>query len=214
MVNDGGSGYSFWQLRVADPVKGLQMSGNNGRGGLGLPGIKERLVEVSSPCAILKDTIERIPESQIFERSIVARTPLTSWLSHHDGRLALVGDSAHGMHPCIGQGANCAFESAAVIVDTLSKVYDATKATKASDWNTALQEYQKKRMVRSNLIQQYANCIGVLQATGEDFFSKSEKEMMQDWILRHDPKEEPPKSIVETLDSFDIFQQSGVSPLW
>jgi 2-polyprenyl-6-methoxyphenol hydroxylase-like FAD-dependent oxidoreductase len=39
---------------------------------------------------------------------------LPTWIR---GRVALVGDSAHGMHPNILQGADSAFESDAAIVE-------------------------------------------------------------------------------------------------
>ncbi|KAL7532926.1 hypothetical protein ACHAWF_006321 [Thalassiosira exigua] len=100
MLNDGGAGYTFWQFRVTgDPKRAMELSGNGGRGGLGLPGVKQRLVNIASKtCPTVAGAIEAIPEEQIFERCIVARCGVPSWLSP-GGRVALVGDSAHGMHP-------------------------------------------------------------------------------------------------------------------
>jgi hypothetical protein len=40
MINDGGNGYTFWQFCLADPVKALAPSGNEGRGGPGTRGSK------------------------------------------------------------------------------------------------------------------------------------------------------------------------------
>jgi len=45
MMNDVGGGQTFWQLRVTDPQKMMALSGSRGRGGLGLPGCKARLLE-------------------------------------------------------------------------------------------------------------------------------------------------------------------------
>ena len=123
MISDGGSNYSFWQFRVSDLQQSMELSGNNGRGGLGLKNVKSKLVAVAeqSGCDLVTNTIQSIPESQIFERSIVAHSSLPTWLSSK-GNVALVGDSAHGMHPNIAQGANSAFESASVVVTELRRV--------------------------------------------------------------------------------------------
>lgn len=99
MINDGGGGQSFWQFRVADPEMALSLSANKGRGGLGLKGVKEALLPLAKPCELVFKAIDCIPESQIFERSIVGRKPASTWLSTK-GRVALVGDSAHGKSLC------------------------------------------------------------------------------------------------------------------
>jgi len=98
MLNDGGGGYTFFQLRISDSEKALALSGNHGRGGLGLSGVIQRLLQVVKSHRDVSLTLESIPESQLFERSIVGRSPLTTWLSHRK-RVVLVGDSAHSMHP-------------------------------------------------------------------------------------------------------------------
>lgn len=206
MINDGGSGYTFWQLRLADPVKGMALSGNKGRGGLGLPGAKERLLPlVNEICDDVANTIRAIPEEQIFERSIVGRYPLDSWLSE-GGRLVLVGDSAHGMHPNIGQGANQGFISAALIVKMLR--------TNPGDHKKALGEFERMRKPRAEIVQQFANAMGVLQATGQQVFSQQEMQDMMGWIIRNDDAESAPVSIVEFLKDYDPCNQPGVSKLW
>ncbi len=98
MINDGGGGYTFFQLRISDSEKALSLSGSKGRGGLGLPGTLERLLPLVQPCKDVTSVLSSIPEGQIFERCIVGRGPVATWLSKGK-RIALVGDSAHGMHP-------------------------------------------------------------------------------------------------------------------
>jgi hypothetical protein len=55
----------------------MEVSGNHGRGGLGLPGVKEQLLAlVTGTRDDVASAIQAIPEEQIFERSIVGRYPL------------------------------------------------------------------------------------------------------------------------------------------
>ena len=98
MLNDGGGGYTFFQLRISDSNKAQALSGNNGRGGLGLPGALEKLLPIVKPCKDVTLALENIPEEQLFERCIVGRRAAPTWLSAGK-KVALVGDSAHGMHP-------------------------------------------------------------------------------------------------------------------
>ena len=211
MLNDGGSGQTFWQFRLADAEAALGLSGNNGRGGLGLPGVKQGLLPVSKVCTDVHGAIEAIPECQIFERSIVGRYPLATWRSE-GGRVALVGDSAHGMHPNVGQGANSAFESAIAVVNAL----EAAHRGGSRDWRTALKAFEAARKPRADLVQSFANMSGVAQASGVELVSKASLAQMMHWICSSsDPATDaPPADIVKLLENFEPCDYAGVSPLW
>ena len=100
-LNDCGCSHTFWQLRVTEPDKALALSGSSGRGGLGLSGVKEALLPVISSSTIMTSALKNTPEEQIFERCILASLPADTWRSV-GGKVALVGDAAHAMHPNVG----------------------------------------------------------------------------------------------------------------
>lgn len=213
MLNDGGSGYTFWQFRVSDLKHSMELSGNNGRGGLGLPCVKDKLVRIAKEsCETVANAIEAIPEGQIFERSIVGHSSLPSWRSP-GGRVALVGDAAHGMHPNIAQGANSAFESAAAIVKVLCH-----ECVEVSTLPQAMKAYEEARKPRADLVQGFANALGVSQASGNNAFHDcpAASAKMMDWIRSsRDPmKYPPPKEVTNILNQFDPLKEKGVSRLW
>ncbi|KAI5801293.1 hypothetical protein EDC01DRAFT_764793 [Geopyxis carbonaria] len=80
---------------------------------------------------------------------------LSSW---HSGRIALVGDAVHKMTPEMGQGANAAIESAAVLANELVRLLATTTANAKSSSKSggigrqqlaqALQRYQNARKKR------------------------------------------------------------------
>ncbi|MCK8642381.1 alpha/beta hydrolase fold domain-containing protein [Mycobacterium colombiense] len=71
------------------------------------------------------------------------RYPLTEWVR---GRVALLGDAVHPMHPFLAQGACQAIEDAAVLSHVLGKHGDA-------DIPAALTEYQRRRLPRASQVQ-------------------------------------------------------------
>lgn len=215
MLNDGGAGYTFWQFRVTDPAKALSLSVNKGRGGLGLKGVKKNLLPVAQVSQVVAGALEKIPEGQIFERSIVGRVPAHTWLSKRK-RLALVGDSAHGMHPNISQGANSAFESAAAIAQSLaSAVGRKVQATSNTSikWTKALQEYEEQRKPKADLVQRFANMMGCFQTSGETVIPEDVITTVIDWITGEDPKNYPSQEILDMIFAFDPLSQPAVSTI-
>jgi 2-polyprenyl-6-methoxyphenol hydroxylase-like FAD-dependent oxidoreductase len=94
-------------------------------------------------------------------------------------RLVLMGDAAHGQHPTIGQGAKSGFESAAAVVQAMMLHRD--------DYKAALVAYEQARKPRADLVQQYANLMGVVQATGKALLPKAAFGDMTRWIVENDP---------------------------
>ena len=65
-----------------------------------------------------------------------------------DGKVGLIGDSAHAILPFFGQGANCGFEDVVELDRCLSEVDD--------DWTLALPMYQERRRHNAEAIAQLA----------------------------------------------------------
>jgi salicylate hydroxylase len=119
---------------------------------------------------------------------LFAHPPLQNWMN---GRVVLLGDSAHPMVPFIAQGACMAIEDAWVLADQL---------TKNSDISQALANYQNIRKPRTTKIQHTALksggmyhvsnplCRKILH-TGMKISSKVAPSMMSrhfDWIYNYD----------------------------
>jgi salicylate hydroxylase len=74
------------------------------------------------------------------------RYPLAEWVR---GRVALLGDATHPMHPFLAQGACQAIEDAGVLGQVLGEHGDA-------DIPAALTEYQNRRLPRASQVQNYS----------------------------------------------------------
>jgi 2-polyprenyl-6-methoxyphenol hydroxylase-like FAD-dependent oxidoreductase len=205
MINDCGGGSRFWQLRLMDLEASLKMSKSGGRGGLGLKGIKDSLIEVVSPSESISSAITATPESQIFERAIVGQTVVPTWRSKL-GKVAIVGDAAHGVHPMAGQGANSAFESTSSLVEAL--------VVCKRDWISGLESYEKQRKERADLVHKFCNILGCIQGNGvREEITEEHKNAMNEWILEGSPNDKPPKALKEAFEDFDVLIQPGVSRL-
>lgn len=92
----------------------------------------------------LQQIVERIDEP--FVTGYYYRYPLTRWTG---GRVTLLGDSAHPMHPFLAQGACQSIEDAAVLAGVLAR-------RGGTDPAGALQEYQEHRLGRTARVQTVA----------------------------------------------------------
>jgi len=105
----------------------------------------------------LQSVVEATPAEQMMENPIYDCLPVQSW-SHE--RVTLLGDAAHAMAPALAQGSNTAFEDAYELALCLSQ---------ASSIQQALANYEKRRIPRTQLIQ---NC----SALGEKRYYATEQE--------------------------------------
>ncbi len=87
------------------------------------------------------EMIDAVPHSVSW--GLFAVRPLRNW---HRGRAVLMGDSAHGMLPHHGQGANTTIEDAISLAVILA-------GAEAGDLDTMLQRYQRLRRARTRKIQ-------------------------------------------------------------
>ena len=87
---------------------------------------------------LFKDTVPYfydILDKDTFSTARINRR--VTWLenstySTDDGRIALIGDSAHAMTPSMGEGANTAMESAVKLVDFISSVMKQKRESSCS----------------------------------------------------------------------------------
>ncbi len=96
--------------------------------------------------------IEATPDAAIIRNDIVDRPPVRKWT---DGRVTLLGDSAHPTTPNLGQGACQAIESAYVLVKCLRE---------AEEVPTGLLAYERGRFDRTAYITNQSWKIGKLFA--------------------------------------------------
>lgn len=92
----------------------------------------------------IETIIQATEASRIVERGIYDRLPVQKW---SQGRITLLGDAAHPMRPALGQGTGMAFEDAYILSTCLKEI---------ENWDIALQQYQTKRMARTQIIQERA----------------------------------------------------------
>lgn len=92
--------------------------------------------------------IEATAETDILRNDIYELQHLHQW---SQGRVTLLGDAAHAMTPNLGQGACQAIEDAVVLADCLK---DTTNVI------AALQNYEKRRITRTNRTTRLAHFIG------------------------------------------------------
>ena len=222
-LNQCGDDEVFWQIRIVDRELGFALSANGGRGGLGLVGAKEKLQSVLTGPGFeeLAGAVAATPEENIFERCIVARGsvpgPWTGAKGVSEGRVTLVGDAAHAMHPAAGIGANTALEGAASLIDSIRKRIDQD-STDDICWERVLNDYEQKHRPRADLNQRFSNIFGL----GDGFTKPIEAliggpdglKQLQDWTQQAVVNAgEPPKGAADALSGIDVMKRDGISPL-
>ena len=94
-------------------------------------------------CPAVMERLECTRPEDVERRDVNDLLPDPRWI---DGRMALLGDSAHAVQPNLGQGGGQAIESAYVLADELSKC-EGGKGVQ-----TALMKYAARRFLRTGAI--------------------------------------------------------------
>ncbi|CEM25789.1 unnamed protein product [Vitrella brassicaformis CCMP3155] len=202
---DAGSGLTFWLLRLPAPD-----ASRPGRSAIGRQGVRQRLLnyvktgrldgtggaDYSSKHSDIMAAISATPEEQIFERHMFSRDAIDKWSSPR-GRVVLLGDSAHAPHPLAGQGANQVFEDVAVLVDEIGKLRekhggDGTWLHRLPD---AVAAYEKVRVPRASVVQQFSTMVGDAEREGRRVSGKKLSELLvsfKGWINKFPDTEGQP----------------------
>ncbi len=98
---------------------------------------------------------------------------LKCWPWHFEGKVLLLGDSAHAMVPFYGQGMNCAFEDVRTLDGLLSEP-GAIATGAVPDWETIFQKYSSMRKPNTDAIQDMAqeNFYEMRDATADPVFQR------------------------------------------
>jgi zeaxanthin epoxidase len=129
---------------------------------------------------MVTDLIAATPEEDVIRRDIFDRPPVFKWTQ---GRVALLGDSAHAMQPNLGQGGCMAIEDSYELGKLLGEAMPAAarRADKANegiafhlDIEGILRRYQRERMMRASMIHGMARMAAMAASTykaylGEQF---------------------------------------------
>ena len=152
--SDVGGGKMQWYAFHQEPAGGEDVDGHR----------KDRLMEIFGGwCDLVTDLIMATPEEDVLRRDIYDRPPIFKWA---DGRVALLGDSAHAMQPNLGQGGCMAIEDAFQLATDLTAEVDAA-ATKGQDVDVegVLRGYFGKRVFRAAAIHGMAGMAAGMAST-------------------------------------------------
>lgn len=104
----------------------------------------ERLARFKELAARFRaDVADLIAQQQDPARVILVPVHEVQTPSYHRGRIALIGDAAHGFAPLLAQGAAMAIEDAVTLAESLSRFRDVDQA---------LQSYESRRRPRAETI--------------------------------------------------------------
>ena len=147
---------------------------------------KERLLQIFGHWTDdVVDLIKATPEDDVLRRDIYDRPPIFKW---HEGRVVLLGDSAHAMQPNLGQGGCMAIEDALTLAEELTRAHArAGGAPAAMDVGATLAAYQDARMMRAAAIHGMAGMAAMMAATYKAYLGEGLGPLswIQDWKLPH-----------------------------
>jgi len=148
-----GAGSTYWALSIADSVD--KESGEVSRflsddAHDDLPAVKDSVLERlkglgTTDCNFAIDLVDRTDPGLIYVSRSEESSSVGPDLTSSDGKIVLVGDSAHGMSGSYGQNPALALEDAAVLASCLKSCEDGLGG--------ALERYSKRRVERCLEIQ-------------------------------------------------------------
>ncbi|CAK0785225.1 hypothetical protein CVIRNUC_008431 [Coccomyxa viridis] len=134
-------------------------------GGKDEPGTqKDRLLQIFGHWTdMVTDLIRATPEDDVIRRDIFDRPPIFKWT---EGRVALLGDSAHAMQPNLGQGGCMAIEDGyQLAVDLTEAVQKSETSGRPVDIEELLKAYARKRIARTSTIHGLAGMAAIAAST-------------------------------------------------
>lgn len=150
--SDVGGGKMQWYAFNREPAGGEDVPGKK----------KERLMSIFGHWNdMVTDLIMATPEDDVLRRDIFDRPPIFKWT---DGRVALLGDSAHAMQPNLGQGGCMAIEDAFQLSVDIGNEMES-KPGQMPDFDGVLRGYFFKRVLRAAAIHGMAGMAAFMAST-------------------------------------------------
>ncbi len=142
---------------------------------------KKQMAALTTPEAVtdlfkreFPDALSLMPTltEDFFENPTGELGTLKCWPWSVDGKVLLLGDSAHAMVPFYGQGMNCAFEDVRVLDSLLSG--PPASAGSQFDWQSIFDQYGGLRKINTDAIQDMAqeNFYEMRDATADPVFQR------------------------------------------
>ncbi len=124
---------------------------------------KKQMASLSTPDSVTGFFKQEFPDAvplmptlteDFFDNPTGELGTLKCWPWNVDGKVLLLGDSAHAMVPFYGQGMNCAFEDVRVLDSILSE--PPASAGGRPDWRSIFEKYARSRKPNTDAIQDMA----------------------------------------------------------